>query len=773
MIRFFGRYRLPFHWLLLFVLLLVAAWLLTWNPLAPQLLLLVLLYLVTVNFSIPLRAGYVGMTPLVILGTLLALPAAGAVPAGLIGLVLAELVRPFWRPLWQSAAVPGGTRWQRLLLTGGQMGLLIAGSQVGASPVGGLPPGSLTALVVIGGYLGGVLLLWLFNRLPFGRFLNDAGGYLSALIVAAVPTLLLADPANTTQPALVLFSVLVTLLAVIAWTLWQRRQEIRRQLEQFSLLNRVGESLRETLDLETVVQRTGSELVRLISADQVTVVLAGQNGQTEQHCFATDRAVQPAIHSDPDDLTRWVLAEGRLLDLDSQNMHHAHRRQLRLPDPEPGAWLGVPLKSADRPIGALILQKSADSEPFTRWDREMLLAVAGQASAAIQNARLYQETLRLYNLTDAALARRLEQLQALLDAITEGVLMFDTQGRLLLENRMAVALIGRSAEHPPQTVLDTALATRLGIDESERLALLDGIGRGELPPVQRTVYQCDNHRWIERYGVPVLSAEQAIMGWLIILRDITDERERAEWRADLTRMIVHDLRNPVSTVSSTVTLIERRLPADQLPTIADLLVIAQHGCTTLLEMVDSLMDINRAEAGTFRIDAEEMNPAALLHQVFDRMRPLAMQREVRLVAVIGEDVPMVWGDADALRRVLVNLLDNALKFTPAGGTVRGEVVREEIVAESAENEDGVRITIIDNGPGIPAEQRQRIFERFVTFNPGGGQVRGTGLGLTWCKLATEAHGGTIRVDEAPGGGSAFHVTIPGLPVFGERDRGGR
>ena len=118
-----------------------------------------------------------------------------------------------------------------------------------------------------------------------------------------------------------------------------------------------------------------------------------------------------------DDLTGWVINERKALDLNEQNMHFAGRHDLKLPEPRPSAWLGVPLQAVDRAIGALVVQRYPPSPSFNRWSREVLPAVAGQASAAIQNARLYQETLRLYSSTDDAVAQRLRQSSMLVRAV--------------------------------------------------------------------------------------------------------------------------------------------------------------------------------------------------------------------------------------------------------------------------------------------------------------------------------------------------------------------
>ncbi|MCA9936444.1 MAG: hypothetical protein KC415_21065, partial [Anaerolineales bacterium] len=159
--------------------------------------------------------------------------------------------------------------------------------------------------------------------------------------------------------------------------------------------------------------------------------------------------------------------------------------------------------------------------------------------------------------------------------------------------------------------------------------------------------------------------------------------------------------------------------------------------------------------------AEAMRLPPLVEMMLKRLTPLARQRQITLHYHAAPDLPAIWADAEMVRRVLVNLLDNALKFTPAGGEIT--VTLAEEVADAAE--PGVRCTISDTGPGIPTEFRERIFDRFLRTNMGGAQVRGTGLGLSFCKIAVEAHNGRIWAENGTEGGSQFVFTLPGIPQF--------
>jgi PAS domain S-box-containing protein len=414
----------------------------------------------------------------------------------------------------------------------------------------------------------------------------------------------------------------------------------------------------------------------------------------------------------------------------------------------------------------MVLQRFPPRQPFARWGREVLLAIAGQASAAIQNARLYK-------MTDRALAQRVRQLQALLNSTSEGVLMFNTDGEVVLVNPTAARLLNRPRHRLQGQALDPAQAAApLGYDPEELEQLLRDVRRLQRPDSRRTVYRVrarreengeeSRRRFLERNEAPVLSADDELLGWLIVLRDVTEQEERNEWRTSVTRMIVHDLRNPVATLISDLDLMENAVESGDVEKMRGHVQQARRGCHDMLDMIDSLMDMTRLEAGQMILDEEAIRLPPLAEKVLERLQPLAQKKEIALSLEVDPQLPAVWADADMMRRVFVNLLDNAMKFTPSGGSV-GVTLSKEVAFP--QHEAGARCTVTDTGPGIPQAYRERIFERFTRVNVGGGQVRGTGLGLAFCRLAVEAHGGNIWVQDGPEGGSRFTFTVPGVPLF--------
>lgn len=219
-------------------------------------------------------------------------------------------------------------------------------------------------------------------------------------------------------------------------------------------------------------------------------------------------------------------------------------------------------------------------------------------------------------------------------------------------------------------------------------------------------------------------------------------------RDDLTHMIVHDMRTPLTVVSGALELLAIDSAGKKIdPDITRLLGRARNQSERVNEMVKQLLDISRMEAGQMPIDKTEQNLTETARSALNAVASLAEDRTLRLT---HPKTVRAFYDGDIIRRVLVNLLGNALKFTPVNGEIK--------VSVESDGSDA-RVAVTDNGYGIPPEKHAEIFEKF-------GQVQnektrlGSGLGLTFCKMAVEAHGGHIGVESEPGKGSTFWFTLP-------------
>lgn len=221
-------------------------------------------------------------------------------------------------------------------------------------------------------------------------------------------------------------------------------------------------------------------------------------------------------------------------------------------------------------------------------------------------------------------------------------------------------------------------------------------------------------------------------------------------RDDLIHMIVHDLRTPLtSIIGGLQTVIDTDFEAE---ITSEFVPMSLDSANVLLEMVNTLLDINKMESGQMALDLGPVQISSLVAQAVAQVRGLCAEHGHELRVELGVACPVLQADGDKLRRVLTNLLGNAIKFTPDGGT---------ITVGSTCTPEEVRLWVRDTGPGIPPEYRERIFEKFGQVEGEGRKKKNsTGLGLTFCRLVAEAHGGRIWVESEEGQGSTFLLSLP-------------
>jgi signal transduction histidine kinase len=263
---------------------------------------------------------------------------------------------------------------------------------------------------------------------------------------------------------------------------------------------------------------------------------------------------------------------------------------------------------------------------------------------------------------------------------------------------------------------------------------------GEVELAPRTLH------WL---SLPVL-AGAVPLGRLLVLRDVTEERLVQNLREELTHTLVHDLRNPLTNIRMALELLDQLSVGEPNPQQADVQRIALSSTQRMLGLVNAILDVSRLESGLMPVSRAPVQLRALAQDVIGLQQPLAQEKHLTLENSVPAELSELSVDPALIRRVLENLLGNAIKFTPEAGCVR-------LSAAADPDANQVVVTVRDNGPGLPPELRGSLFQKFVT---GRHSERGSGLGLAFCKLAIEAHGGRIWVESEPGHGAAFCFMLP-------------
>lgn len=528
-------------------------------------------------------------------------------------------------------------------------------------------------------------------------------------------------------------------------------RDLDQRAEQLFALSAMGRMLNATLSPERIYETVLNYAVETTQADRAAIVL--RSGEK--------RLTVPAQHNYPqgtfDDPT--LLLQGlpgrafstgqalRTTDTRGETGYLPLVAQTR-------SILIAPLLKRQEVLGLIMLEHDRPSA-FSESDAHFVMQIANQAVIAVDNTLLFH-----------AIREARDKMQTILNATDEGIILIDEGGSVALANPR-VELLGLDANdllnQPLADLLNNEqieLAQRMGFGSNERLRrLLHEINDPDQwqpsPPHVYEVPQPDmGVRYIERQIIPVRDEHDTLIGALLIFRDETEERELAQQRESLSQMIVHDLRSPLTSVTTSLRLLQQLVPADSnfRPVVEKTTEASRRAIRKVLSRVDALLDISKMESGELYLEREPASLQQLVQSVQTELTPLAEEMEVTLVVDAPEDLPRAYIDSDKVERMILNLVDNALKYSPAQQDVHIGITRL--------NENQLQLAVADRGPGVPDDYKQRLFDRFVQVAGRKNVRRGVGLGLAFCKLVADTHGGRIWVEDNPAGGSIFKTTLP-------------
>jgi signal transduction histidine kinase len=262
----------------------------------------------------------------------------------------------------------------------------------------------------------------------------------------------------------------------------------------------------------------------------------------------------------------------------------------------------------------------------------------------------------------------------------------------------------------------------------------------------------DGDRYFLPRATPLYAEHAGVTGVTVILQDVTRPRRFDELKNDLVATVAHEFRTPLTSLHMAIHLCLEGAAGPVTDRQADLLHAARQDCERLQTIVDEILDLARLQAGKVELRPRPTAPAALVTEAVEAQRGAARQRGLTINAEVLPSLPEVNADPERVQIVLGNLLANAVRHSPEGATV---TVRARPV------ERGVRFEVADAGPGLAAEHRDRVFDKF--FRVPGTPKGGAGLGLSVAKELVEAHGGTIGVESEFGRGATFWFTLPSPP----------
>ena len=439
---------------------------------------------------------------------------------------------------------------------------------------------------------------------------------------------------------------------------------------------------------------------------------------------------------------------GNIVSVDGQVRHLS--RQTRY-------WM-IMLLAVGGAVGTLFVLFTSRSilgpvQELTRGAREIgqgNLDIVVQAQTNDEVGQLAQsfnamaEHLRTFRRSDRARVLRLQHTtQQAIDSLPAAVAVLDIDGHVEMANRAAQATFGIKADLRAEDVPDSAWLVELFRAVTQHGRTVEPKDYGSA--IQRFVE--GEERFFLPNAFPIVDHEKHLVGATIILTDVTRLRHLDSLKAGMVATVAHQLKTPLTSLRMAVHLLLDEKIGTLNPKQEELLITAREDCERLSGIMDGLMDLGRIEAGA-QMEFEALSPFRLVSDAVDEFRTAFQDKDVALVVDLPGDLPDVWADHVRVLQVFVNLLSNALKYTPAGGTVT--------VAARALGDD-VEFTVTDTGIGISEKYVSRIFEMF--FRVPEQPATGAGLGLAIAREIVAAHGGRITVQSKEGAGSTFSFTL--------------
>lgn len=403
--------------------------------------------------------------------------------------------------------------------------------------------------------------------------------------------------------------------------------------------------------------------------------------------------------------------------------------------------------SIARRFGAPIETLAKAADKIGQGDFDVTLPVSGVAEMSSLSRRfgLMAEALRLYRASNTeALGSGRKRLLAVLDSIDDGLVILDRNGRIEHANPVATRQLFSHSD-PQGQELGALLHNPELTQAAQRV--LSGNLLDETP--QDLVVDVAGESRLLTWGMsPVSHDDGRSIGAVMVVRDVTEQRAFERVRNDFVLRASHELRTPMTGMHMAFGLLAERLKFPEDSRERDLVRTVDEEMHRLVRLINDLLNFSRYQSGTQKLELQLCDIGELLRQAHQRFAGVAQDRHIELDLQIADDLPPINIDKAQIERVLDNLIGNALRHTPDGGTIR---------LQARCQEDRVAIAVEDSGDGIPLSQQGRIFEPFVQV---GRKKGGVGLGLALCREIVQLHGGRIALRSQQGKGSRFYLLLP-------------
>lgn len=498
-------------------------------------------------------------------------------------------------------------------------------------------------------------------------------------------------------------------------------------MHESTILQRIDKELNDNIDLNYVFNITLDWALRFTSAQAASLSLYSQ--ETDElrlmaH-YGYDIADEQVIHRlQQSGIAHRVARSGRAEIIPDVSMDKDFVRLSSVTNSQ----ISVPV-TRDAGVIAVITVESKRVNGFTDDHLQFVEKLAARAGVAIDNARLFTET-----------KREREKLSHILNSIADAVIVVGWDQRLSLINPSAIAALRLygSENYLGQDFYDlleySPLALVFRRAEATGEAIVDEVNLNE-----RT------------FHISISPHEN--VGWLLAMHDITPFKEMDKLKNELIQTVSHDLKQPLAVMNGYTELLLLHKKFDS--TGVNFMEMVRKSIGNMRQLIDDLLDMAKIESG-IQLNLQPINVKGLIGECIDLLQPSILNKHMQVTMPMPDDLPPVLADRARLQQILINLISNAVKYTPPEGKIK-------ILAEKRDLT--LRVAVQDNGLGISPEDQAHIFDRFYRVRrPETDSIEGTGLGLAIVKTLVEAHNGRIGLESRLGEGSTFYITLPLAPV---------
>ena len=539
--------------------------------------------------------------------------------------------------------------------------------------------------------------------------------------------------------------------------------EMEQRSEELQTLFDASRALSGNLDEDAVLTAMGEHMLQAVDADAYTIYALRR--EKEDAVVLNNRSQIAGVDAAPPgaifDVNRLELAR-RVIDSHEPATRYVARPadDARTADrpllAEPHAVAMLPLIIGDELYGVVEVVCTGERNRLTEDKLQLLGAILNQSSTALETVHLFEELDERVAHRTQALAEEVAKVQSILESIADGVLVAEAGGEIVMANM------------PTAHILDMPRESLIGKTVHELMGLYGESGDDWITTIEKWAAEADgldrrtslknqieiDDKIVLVHVAPVF-ANDSYFGTISIFRDVTREVEVDRMKSEFVSTVSHELRTPMTSIKGYADLMLMGAAGRLTPPQLRYLEVIKNNADRLKALVNDLLDISRIETGKTQLKLQPVDISQLINEVVNDHIQGRLQHEaidVDVTTTIAPSLPLANADPEKVTRILTNLVDNALNYTPAGGQVK---------IEAGAGKRFVAISVHDTGIGISEEHQEKIFDRFFRVEETEVQeIPGTGLGLSIVRSLVEMHGGQMSLASRPGRGSTFTFTLP-------------